>query len=134
MNKVFHSRIAIGQYLGVLLIVFNVVLCVKTGDMLLIIAVLLFLIFMLDRLYFTRYTITGEGRLIISYGHFSRSKEVLCEEIISIEPGTSMKFGKFAVMRFVIVRYGFRNKCVLLLPKDEGKFIKALSDACRSLN
>jgi hypothetical protein len=45
-----------------------------------------------------------------------------------------MKVGKFAVMRFVIVRYGFGGKFELLLPKDERNFIKALSDACLSFN
>ncbi|TWV10420.1 ABC transporter [Bacteroidaceae bacterium HV4-6-C5C] len=134
MDKVFHSRIAIGQYLGALLIVFNILLCVRMNYLLLIILSLLFLAFILDRLFFTRYTITSDGRLIISYGHFSKSKELRCEEIIAIEPGSSMKFGKFAVMRFVIVRYGFGGKFELLLPKDERNFIKALSDACLSFN
>lgn len=134
MDKVFHSRIAIGQYLGALLIVFNILLCIRMNYLLLIILSLLYLAFILDRLFFTRYTITSDGRLIISYGHFSKSKELRCEEIITIEPGTSMKFGKFAIMRFVIVRYGLRDKFELLLPKDEKKFIKSLSDACRSFN
>lgn len=62
------------------------------------------------------------------YGRFSRSEEISLKDIISVERASSMKIGRFAVMRYVLVKYGTRGKCAVLLPVKEDMFIKTLTN------
>lgn len=62
------------------------------------------------------------------YGRFSRSEEILLKDIISVERASSMKIGRFAVMRYVLVKYGTKGKCAVLLPVKEDLFIKTLTN------
>lgn len=39
-----------------------------------------------------------------------------------------MKIGRFAVMRYVLVKYGTKGKCAVLLPVKEDMFIKTLTN------
>ena len=73
----------------------------------------------------------GWQRLILYFGRFTRSKEVLLKDIISVERTSSMKIGCFAVMRYVLVRYGTEGKCAVLLPVKEDMFIKMLRERLR---
>lgn len=41
---------------------------------------------------------------------------------------SSMKIGRFAVMRYVLVKYGTKGKCAVLLPVKEDMFIKTLTN------
>ena len=50
------------------------------------------------------------------------------KDIISVERASSMKIGRFAVMRYVLVKYGTRGKCAVLLPVKEDMFIKTLTN------
>ena len=47
---------------------------------------------------------------------------------IALERASSMKIGRFAVMRYVLVKYGTRGKCAVLLPVKEDMFIKTLTN------
>ena len=46
-------------------------------------------------------------------------------DITSVERASSMQIGGFAVMRYVLVRYG-EGKCAALLPVKEEEFIRLL--------
>ena len=92
---------------------------------------MLLLIIAIERLIHTTYTLTADGRLILYFGRFTRSKEVLLKDIISVERTSSMKIGRFAVMRYVLVRYGTEGKCAVLLPVKEDMFIKMLRERLR---
>ncbi len=126
MNQIFRSRIVVGQYLGVLLMVFMIIFSSYTGSIVLAFVFALVLIAMLDRLYRTHYTLTLDGRLLIYHGYFSKEEQISIKDIISVERGNTMKIGRFAVMHFVLVRYGDHNKSVLLLPREEEVFIEEL--------
>ena len=45
-----------------------------------------------------------------------------------MERASSMKIGRFAVMRYVLVKYGTKGKCAVLLPVKEDMFIKTLTN------
>ena len=89
---------------------------------------MLLLIIAIERLIHTTYTLTTDGRLLLFYGRFSRSEEILLKDIISVERASSMKIGRFAVMRYVLVKYGTKGKCAVLLPVKEDLFIKTLTN------
>ena len=70
---------------------------------------------------------TPDGKLVLSFGRFSRSKEILMKDITSVERASSMQVGRFAVMRYVLVKYG-EGKCAVLLPVKEEEFIRLLEE------
>ena len=122
MNRIFHARIAVGQYLFLVLTTIIVIYAMWMQH------AVMAILFMLLLIIHTTYTLTTDGRLLLFYGRFSRSEEILLKDIISVERASSMKIGRFAVMRYVLVKYGTKGKCALLLPVKEDLFIKTLTN------
>ncbi len=131
MNRIFHARIAAGQYLFLLIATAVIIHEMWMKHAVLTIAFMLLLIIAIERLIHTTYTLTADGRLILYFGRFTRSKEILLKDITSVERASSMKIGRFAVMRYVLVRYGTKGKCAVLLPVKENMFIKTLTERLR---
>ena len=127
MNRIFHARIAVGQYLFLVLATIIVIYAMWMQHAVMAILFMLLLIIAIERLIHTTYTLTTDGRLLLFYGRFSRSEEILLKDIISVERASSMKIGRFAVMRYVLVKYGTKGKCAVLLPVKEDLFIKTLT-------
>ena len=126
MNRIFHARIAIGQYLFLVLTTIIVIYAMWMQHA--VMAVLFMLVIAIERLIHTTYTLTTDDRLLLFYGRFSRSEEISLKDIISVERASSMKIGRFAVMRYVLVKYGTKGKCAVLLPVKEDLFIKTLTN------
>ena len=118
MNRIFHARIAIGQYLFLVLTTIIVVYAMWMQHA----------VMAIERLIHTTYTLTTDDKLLLFYGRFSRSEEISLKDIISVERASSMKIGRFAVMRYVLVKYGTKGKCAVLLPVKEDMFIKTLTN------
>lgn len=88
---------------------------------------MLWLIVVIEKLIHTTYTVTPDGKLKLYFGRFSRSKEILLKDVISVERASSMQIGRFAVMRYVLVKYG-AGKCEVLFPVKEEEFIRLLEE------
>lgn len=131
MNRIFHARIAAGQYLFLLIATAVTIHEMWMKHAVLTIVFMLLLIIAIERLIHTTYTLTADGRLILYFGRFTRSKEIFLKDIISVERSSSMKIGRFAVMCYVLVRYGTKGKCAVLLPVKEDMFIKMLRERLR---
>lgn len=131
MNRIFHARIAAGQYLFLLIATAVTIHEMWMKHAVLTITFMLLLIIAIERLIHTTYTLTADGRLLLYFGRFTRSKEILLKDITSVERASSMKIGRFAVMRYVLVRYGTKGKCAVLLPVKEEMFIKTLTERLR---
>ena len=86
------------------------------------------LVVSIEKLIHTTYTVTADNRLLLFFGRFSRGREILLKDITSVERTSSMRIGRFAVMRYVLVRYG-EGKCVALLPVKEEEFIRLLKQS-----
>lgn len=125
MNRIFHARIAVGQYLFILLSAAMAVYGLWEKHILLAVIFVLLLIVSIEKLIHTTYTVTQDGRLLLYFGRFSRGKEIRLKDITVVERASSMRVGRFAVMRYVLVRYG-EGKCVALLPVKEEEFIALL--------
>ena len=128
MNRTFHARIAAGQYLFLLMATAIVIHEMWMRRAVVAILFMLLLIVAIERLIHTTYTLTTDGKLILFFGRFSRPKEILLKDIVSVERASSMKIGRFAVMRCVLVKYGTKEKCAMLLPVKEDMFIKVLNE------
>ena len=122
MNRIFHARIAAGQYLFVALAGAIAVYGLWEKQILIAVLFMLLLVVSIEKLIHTTYT---DNRLLLFFGRFSRGKEILLKDITSVERASSMQIGGFAVMRYVLVRYG-EGKCAALLPVKEEEFIRLL--------
>lgn len=89
---------------------------------------MLLLVVSIEKLIHTTYTVTADNRLLLFFGRFSRGREILLKDITSVERTSSMRIGRFVVMRYVLVRYG-EGKCVALLPVKEEEFIRLLKQS-----
>ena len=127
MNRIFHARIATGQYLFIILAGALAVYGLWEKYILVAVLFMLLLIVSIEKLIHTTYTITPDNKLVLFFGRFSRGKDILLKDITSVERGSSMQIGKFAVMRYVLIKYG-ENKCVALLPVKEDEFIRLLEE------
>ncbi len=127
MNRIFHARIAAGQYLSLAMVGVLTVFMLWYKHPLLAAVCMLWLVVIIERLIHTAYTVTPDGKLVLSFGRFSRSKEILLKDITSVERSSSMRIGKFAVMRYVLIKYG-EGKCVALLPVKEDEFVRLMEE------
>ena len=128
MNRISHARIAVGQYLFLALIGVLTVIMLWNRHPIQAVVCMLWLTVVIERLIHTTYTVTPDGKLILFFGRFSRGKEILLKDIVSVERASSMQVGKFAVMRYVLVKYGPHEKCAVLLPVKEEEFIRLLKE------
>ena len=104
MNRIFHARIAMGQYLFLILIGILTVYMLWSKLSLPAALFMLWLVVIIEKLIHTTYTVTPDGKLMLSFGRFSRSKEILIKDIASVERASSMQIGRFAVIRYVLVK------------------------------
>ena len=125
MNRIFHARIAMGQYLFLILIGILAVYMLWYKSPFLAAIFMLWLVVIIEKLIHTTYTVTTDNKLSLFFGRFSRGKEIPLKDITSVERASSMRIGRFAVMRYVLIRYG-EGKCVALLPVKEEEFIRLL--------
>lgn len=128
MNRIFHARIAAGQYLFIILAGAMAVYGLWEKNILIAVLFMLLLVVSIEKLIHTTYTVTADNRLLLLFGRFSRGREILLKDITSVERTSSMRIGRFAVMRYVLVRYG-EGKCVALLPVKEEEFIRLLKQS-----
>lgn len=127
MNRIFHARIGIWQYLFMGMIAFLTGYLLWDKYALPAALTMIWLIILIEKLIHTTYTVTPDGKLILFYGRFSRSREILIKDIVSVERASSMQVGQFAVLRYVLVKYS-NGKHVALLPVKEGEFIRLLEE------
>ncbi|MCI1648632.1 MAG: PH domain-containing protein [Bacteroides sp.] len=128
MNRTFHARVTIGQYLFLLLVTIVVVHEMWVKHALMAIIFMVLLVIVIERLIHTTYTLTTDGKLILFYGRFSRPKEILLSDIVSIERTSSMQIGRFALLRYLLLKYGERGKFVALFPVKEDLFISTFNE------
>lgn len=128
MNRIFHARIAAGQYLFLVLAGGIVFYNLWEKQIILAVIFVLLLVFNIEKLLHTTYTVTTDGKLLLYYGRFARGKEILLQDIVSVERACSMQVGRFAVMRYVLVKHGTKGKCEGLLPVKEEEFIRLLEE------
>lgn len=128
MNRIFHARIAWGQYVFLALIAGLAFYMLWNHHPLSAAIFMIWLVVIVEKLIHTTYTVTPDGKLILFFGRFSRGKEILLKDIISVEQASSMQIGKFAVMRYVLVKYGGEGKCAVLLPVKEEEFVRLLGE------
>lgn len=74
-----------------------------------------------DRMIHTEYTLTADGRLVISRGRLGGSKSICIDEIVAVRPVRGM----LLVPRHVVIEYGM-GRMTSVQPADADAFVKEL--------
>lgn len=133
MDRIFHARITAAHYAFLLLATAVAVYGLWNKHIVLAALFMLLLIGAIERLIHTTYTLTADNCLAVCYGRFARRKVIPLVAVTSVERASSMPVGRFALMRYVLVRYG-DGQCIALLPEKEAAFIHALENKLQKLN
>ena len=91
---------------------------------------MLLLVVVIERIIHTTYTVTTDNKLVLYHGRFSKKKEINLDEILFIKRTSTFKLGRFALLRYVLIEYGTKQKQVALIPVREDLFIKTIQERC----
>ena len=125
MNRIFHARITIGQYLFLLLVAGVAFWALWDKQIVIALVMAGLLIVGIEKLIHTTYTITADGNLVLYYGRFMRGKVIAMDSVSGVEKASSMNVFGFRLMRCVLVHH--EGKTEALMPVKEDEFIEAIN-------
>jgi len=125
MNRIFHARIAIGQYLFLLLVTGVAIWALWDKHIVLAVLMVILLVLGIEKLIHTTYTLTSDGHLVLYYGRFMKGKTISLQEITEVERVCQMRLFGVGLMRCVLVHHG--NKTEALMPVKEKEFIDEIN-------
>lgn len=132
MDRIFHARIFPAQILWVALVAFLAVWALWQKHPVLAAVFMLCLVFSIERLIHTVYTVTADGRLVVYRGRFSRSSERCIADIASVGRATSVRVGGRTLFTYVLLVYK-DGRYEALQPVKEEEFISLLERRIRDL-
>lgn len=88
-------------------------------------ATLLLLVVAVERIIHTTYTVTADGRLVVSYGRFSRPLSIPLSALRRVERYRRLRMGSRCLFSYLLVVYG-EEKHVAVMPTDEEAFVAEL--------
>ena len=125
MNRIFHARIAIGQYLFLLLVSGVVIWALWDKQIVLAVLMVILLVLGIEKLIHTTYTVTSDGNLVLYYGRFMAGKTISLQEVTGVESVCQIRLFGVGLMRCVLVHHG--NKTEALMPVKEEEFIEVIN-------
>ena len=125
MNRIFHARIAIGQYLFLLLVTGVAIWALWDKHIVLAVLMVILLVMGIEKLIHTTYTLTSDGNLVLYYGRFMKGKTISLQEITEVERVCQMRLFGVGLMRCVLVHHG--GKTEALMPVKEKEFIDEIN-------
>ena len=125
MDRVFHARIAVVQYLALILFSSMLFYCFWMKYIGLVLLWAILLLRFIEKIIHTTYTLTADGRLLVYPGRFARSRERQLADVVSVEQRSSMQIAGRALTRYVLVSYK-DGSYDALQPVNEDEFVQAL--------
>ena len=125
MDKKFYARIVWYHYLYIILLLAMLVAIIIDGSFIFMGLYILFLVYMIDKILHTAYTITPGRTLIISKGRFSKKIIIPIDEIMMIDELFTLKIAGIAVTKFILIKY--KNKYISLLPAKQAELLELLN-------
>lgn len=122
MDKIFHARIHFSMYLFLVLLTAGTYLSFWHHMGVCAAITLVLLVVVVERIIHTTYTLTGDGRLIVSYGRFSRPRVIPLESLRRIERCRRMRIAGKSLYSYLLLVYG-EEKHVAVMPVKEEEFI-----------
>jgi Protein of unknown function (DUF1200). len=87
---------------------------------------ILFLVYVIDKIIYTVYTVTPDHILIISKGRFSTKKVIPIDEITLIDEMFMLKIAGIAVTKFILIKHD--NRYYSLLPDRQTELLELLKE------
>ena len=125
MNRIFHARIAIGQYLFLLLVTGVAIWALWDKHIVLAVLMVILLVLGIEKLIHTTYTLTSDGHLVLYYGRFMKGKSISLHEVTAVERVYQIRLFGVGLMRCVLVHHG--NNTEALMPVKEEEFIAVIN-------
>jgi len=119
MNKVFRIRIVWYHYIYFVLLLGLVITFFVDKSFISGVVFTLWVIYMVEKVLHTRYTITPERVLIISQGRFFKKRIIPIDEIESIDEFYKLKLAGISVTEFILIKH--KKEYYSLLPAKEKK-------------
>lgn len=126
MDRTFQARVTIGQYLALLLCTFMAGYGLWNKEWLIALVFMLLLVFIIEQLIHSAYTVRAGGELVIRRGRFRKVVHIALQDISLAEPVKAPLFGALFVSHYVLVHYT-GGKTLALLPVNEEEFLKTLA-------
>ena len=132
MDRIFHARVHFLMYVLLGLLTAGVCLSFVYRLGLCAVLMLLLLVVVVERIVHTTYTITADGRLVVSCGRFSRPRVVALRDVVRVERCRRMRVGGYSLFAYLLVTYG-PEKAVAVMPVREDDFVETLTRRCREM-
>lgn len=126
MDRIFHARIHWLMYLFLLVLTGGVFLSFFYRLGLCAGLTLLLLVVVVERIVHTAYTLTADGRLVVSHGRFSRPKVVDLRRVRRVERCRRLRVGGRSLFAYLLVVCDDEGG-VAVMPVDEEGFVRELS-------
>ena len=118
MDRTFQARVTIGQYLALLLCTFMAGYGLWNKEWPIALVFMLLLVFIIEQLIHSAYTVRAEGELVIRRGRFRKVVHIALQDISLAERVKAPLFGALFVSHYVLVHYT-NGKALALLPANE---------------
>lgn len=120
MNRTFQGRITPGMVL-IFILLLSITFYFGWYKNILAIPLIIIVIFMIERMLHTTFTVTSSGLLIIHKGRFSKDIDINISDIEKIEKGTSL-YSKLGINTYlnIVLKDG---KEISIWPADEVSFL-----------
>lgn len=125
MDRTFQARISSGQYLALAVPTILAVHGLWVKNWLVALVFVLLLVWFIEYLIHTRYTLTADGFLVVGHGRFNRVRRIPLADILLVERSKAMFAGLFPINHFVLVHYK-GGRVLSLQPVNEDEFVHVL--------
>lgn len=127
MNRIFHARIAWYQHLYLILLGGLAFFLLWDKNIILAGMCMVLLVFLIERFIHTTYTITTDGKLILSIGRFSKPKVIWIKDIASVYTKKSVKIMGISALSYVLIAH-VSGRYTAVLPIKEREFVELLEE------
>lgn len=128
MNRTFRARVTSGQYIFIGLTAGLLVYGLWTRQIWIALAMVVLVLPAIERLIHTAYTLTDDGKLVLTFGRLARTRVIPLTEVTGMERVHGLRYGRLRGMRSVLLHLS-GGKSLALQPAHEADFIKTLQKA-----
>ncbi len=125
MDRIYHARVVWYHYIYLFLLLAMAIFFLCEKQFILGMIFMVWLIYVLEKILHTFYTITPDRTLVISQGWFIKKKIIKIDEITSIDETFMLKVSGLAVTRFLLLKH--KNRYYSLLPDKEVELLELLT-------
>ncbi len=125
MDRTFQARISPGQYLALAVPTILAVHGLWVKDWLIALVFVLLLVWFIEYLIHTQYTLAADGCLVVRHGRFNRARRIPLADILLVERTKAKFAGLFPINHYVLVHYK-GGRVLSLQPAHEEEFVRAL--------